>query len=834
MSAEEILQAYVDSYDEPRPFDPRHPEDGVLSRKADGLPPRPMNADETAAAAGLAGKDPRALDLLLTEVENGTGKPAEIKASFLYDVAAGKRKTDGLSADEAITVLERMNGGWNVPALVRLLDGGATAQKAKDALSRTVLIHNAFDAVAEKARNGNAAARELLESWAKAEWFSQRPQWDAETKVVVYKIPDDIEASTDFLSHSKGGHTRTDVPFHAKHYFMTREMLDELQALKAAHEGIPAALAADKIGTSSSRKSGMNNVEWNTGIENADTRGRPNKRTRAIVFAGSVLGPIFAKTAEDMGSVVLRVDTSALNTGDVVTIKWADGVLVNEQGETVSRFEKPDFDVLRAGGGTMFRMGRILTGKARRELGFYPPLPFETETADDRIRPMTAAQKVVAAAAGLKSVRAGQTVYARVGTAASQDTTGPMTVQELQGTLAAMTLAVPLFLQSQCHNAAAAFRTPAVVGANEKLVSFVRNIGGVALEMGDGIIHSWLNEMVVPDSVVVGGDSHTRVPTALSFPLGSGGIAEAAATGVTEITMPESVLVVLKGGFRKGITVRDLVNYLPYKAQKLFGGNVFEGSIIEYRRCGEPFAMIDVFKLTNSSAERSAAAAYFEQDAETVAAYVRESSLPAIDALIEKGYDGNGVLAGRRKELEAWLSRPVKASADEGAVYKAVVEIDLDEIDQPYVACPHTPDNVKPLSEVAGTPVGFGFIGSCMTGIKDFQAFEKMLRGKKTACEVWAAVPTKPMAERLEALSVLSSLRASGVRIEESGCSLCMGNQERVAGNRNVVTTSTRNFKARMGDEAAVYLAGAELEAAAVLNGAFPTPEQYFKAVNDD
>lgn len=834
MNAEDILQAYIDSCDEPRPFDAKHPEDGVLSRKADGLPPRPMNADETAAAVALAGKDPRALDLLLTEVENGTGKPAEIKASFLYDVAAGKRKTDALSADEAITFLEYMKGGWNVPALVRLLDNDETAQKAKDALSRTVLIHNAFDSVADRARNGNAAARELLESWARADWFEQRPAWEKETKVVVYKIPDDIEASTDFLSHSKGGHTRTDIPFHAKHYFMTREMYEELQSLKAASGDIPVALTAERIGTSSSRKSGMNNVEWNTGISNDDTRNQPNKRTRAIVFAGSVLGPIFAKTAEDMGSVILRVDTAVLKKGDVVTIDWAGGVLKNDKGDVVSSFERPDFDVLRAGGGTAFRMGRILTENARRELDFYPPLPFKTEKNEDVVRPMTAAQKVIAVAAGLKSVSAGQTVYARVGTVASQDTTGPMTVQELQGTLAAMKLAVPLFLQSQCHNAALAFRSPAVVAANDRLASFVRNIGGVALNMGDGIIHSWLNEMVVPDTVVVGGDSHTRVPTALSFPLGSGGVAEAAATGVTEITVPDSVLVVIDGEFKKGVTVRDLVNYLPYKALKLFGKNIFEGTIIEYRRSGKPFDMIDVFKLTNSSAERSAAAAYFEQDAETVAAYVKDSSLPVIDALIANGYDKNGVLAERRKALTDWLSRPVKAAADEGAVYKAVVHIDLNEIDQPYVACPHTPDNVKPLSELSGTPVGFGFIGSCMAGVRDFEAFERLLRGKKPVCPVRAAVPTKPAAKKLEEKGVLPSLRDSGVGIEESGCSLCMGNQERVAGAKNVLTTSTRNFKGRMGDDASVYLVSAELEAVAVLRGAFPTKEEYFKAVNDD
>ena len=410
-----------------------------------------------------------------------------------------------------------------------------------------------------------------------------------------------------------------------------------------------------------------------------------------------------------------------------------------------------------------------------------------------------------------------------------------MTVQELQGTLAAMKLSVPLFLQSQCHNAALGFRTPAVVGANKALIDFVKSIGGVALNMGDGIIHSWLNELVVPNTIVVGGDSHTRVPTALSFPLGSGGVAEAAATGVTEITVPDSVLVVLKGNFKRGITVRDLVNYLPYKARKIFGKNIFEGTMIEFRRIGAPFDMIDVFKMTNASAERSAAAAYFEQSPESVAAHLESRSLPIVEKMIERGYDNNGVLADRARALRAWIKKPEAVAADAGAVYAAVLEIDLGEIDQPYIACPHTPDNVKPLDEIAGTPAQFAFLGSCMSGEKDFAAFERLTRGvDKFPVEVWIAAPTRLIERDLERAQILRALENRGARVEISGCSLCMGNQERVKGEKNVLTTSTRNFKGRMGDAASVWLVSAQLEAVAVLNGAFPTADDYFKTVNEN
>lgn len=841
MNAEEILQSFYAAYDAAREFDPKHPEDGVLSRKRDGLPPRPMNAEETQACVSLLESGKRtaeALDLLLNRVPSGTGDAARVKAGFLKRIACGNATVDGFSPAAAVEHLGRMKGGWNVPALISLLENDKTAPAAVRALSRLVLIHQAIRNVADLYDAGNPHAKALLQSWARADWFSARKPLENETRLVVFKIPDDIEASTDFLSHSKGGHTRTDVPFHGKHYFMNAETLAELNALKSRFPDIPVALAADKIGTSSSRKSGMNNVEWNIGIENDDTLFQPDKKTRAVIFAGRVLGPIFAKTAQDMGSIIVRTDTDVLKTGDIVRAVWRTGEILNDAGEIVSTF-KPlnarELDYLRAGGATMFRMGRILTANAAEILGESFKPPYDEEQTPDVVRPMTAAQKVIAEAAGLKSVGAGQTVYARVDAAASQDTTGGMTVQELQGTLAAMKLSVPLFLQSQCHNAALGFRTPAVVGANKALIDFVKSIGGVALNMGDGIIHSWLNELVVPNTIVVGGDSHTRVPTALSFPLGSGGVAEAAATGVTEITVPDSVLVVLKGNFKRGITVRDLVNYLPYKARKIFGKNVFEGTMIEFRRIGAPFDMIDVFKMTNASAERSAAAAYFEQSPESVAAHLESRSLPIVEKMIERGYDNNGVLADRARALRAWIKKPEAVAADAGAVYAAVLEIDLGEIDQPYIACPHTPDNVKPLDEIAGTPAQFAFLGSCMSGEKDFAAFERLTRGvDKFPVEVWIAAPTRLIERDLERAQILRALENRGARVEISGCSLCMGNQERVKGEKNVLTTSTRNFKGRMGDAASVWLVSAQLEAVAVLNGAFPTADDYFKTVNEN
>ncbi|MBR1945035.1 MAG: bifunctional aconitate hydratase 2/2-methylisocitrate dehydratase [Alphaproteobacteria bacterium] len=838
MTAEEILQAYEKAYETPLPFDSKHPEDGTLSRRQDGLPPLPLNAEQTAACVELLEKGEwtdKVLSLLLNRIPAGTGDAAKIKAGFLGRVALEKINISGLTPEQAIEHLGYMRGGHNISVLIDLLTKQKTADRVVEVLSRLVLIHQAITDIARLYRTGSKHALKLLESWAKAEWFSKRSEFESETKLVVFKIPDEIEASTDFLSHSKGGHTRTDIPFHGKHYFMNKELLDELNALKAAHPMIPVALAADKIGTSSSRKSGMNNVEWNIGIENEDTRFLPDKKTRAVIFAGRVLGPIFAKTAEDMGSIIVRTNTDALRTGQIVRVLWKKGLILSENGDKVAEFPaltRNDFDMLRVCGATNFRMGRILTMAAQKILGKTYPLPYTENTVEVRECPMTAAQKIIAGAAGVKSVSVGQTVYAKVDTVASQDTTGGMTVQELQGTLAAMKLAVPLLLQSQCHNAAMRFRTESVVAANKKLTDYMHSIGGITLNMGDGIIHSWLNELVVPNTIVVGGDSHTRTPTALSFPLGSGGIAEAAATGVTEITVPGSVLVRLTGEFKQGITVRDLVNYIPYKAQKLLGKNVFEGSIIEFRRIGKPFDMIDVFKMTNASAERSAAAAYFEQEAQTVAEYVKNHSLPIIEQLIKAGYDNNGVLENRKKALEEYIENPRTVTADDKAKYVSVLDIDLSEIDQPYIACPHTPDNVKPLSELAGMPAEFCFIGSCMSGKKDFEAFERITRDmEKLACETWAAPPTRLIEAELK--KVLDVLKKRGVRVEVSGCSLCMGNQERVQGNRNVLTTSTRNFKARMGDEVSVYLVSAELEAAAAKTGTFPNVETYFKAVEN-
>lgn len=840
MNAEEILKAYEDAYEAAQKPDPNHPEEGTLSRKEDGLPPLPLNAEQTRAVVSLI-EEGRAdlIPLLLTQVSAGAGQAAQIKAAFLAKVAAGKLIVKGIQPNEAVTQLGYMKGGANIAALVDLLDVGDVAEKACETLSKLVLIHGCFDDVVKKCRENNVWAKKLMEAWADGVWFSKRAPVPDAFRAVVFKIPDEIEASTDFLSHSKGGHTRTDVPKHAKHYCMNAQMLEQVDALKRENPHSRLVLAADKIGTSSSRKSGMNNVEYVFGIENDDTRFLPAKKTQAVVFAGSVLGPIFGKTAEDMGSVIVRVDTSLFKTGDKIVVRLKDGVIENENGEKIASFafNRAQQDALRAGGATNLRMGKILTAKARAFLNKSGKLPFEMIENDKNaaVKPMTRAQKIIAKAAGLPFVSAGMTVTAAVDTVASQDTTGPMTVQELQETLCASQSCVPLFLQSQCHNAALRFRTPAVVGANENLVDFVKKAGGVALNMGDGIIHSWLNELVLPDTLVVGGDSHTRVPTALSFPLGSGGIAEATATGVTEITVPPSVSVEISGEFNTGITVRDLVNYIPYKALRLFGKNIFEGTVIEYKRIGAPFDMIDVFKLTNSSAERSAAAACFELDGDFVADYLKQNSIPVIEQMIARDYDTAGALAVRLEKMRAFAENPDMLKADENAVYAYTLKIDLSEIEEPYVACPHTPDNVAPLSGLSGERVDCCFIGSCMSGEKDFMAFERILSANETiAAEVWAAVPTRVKEADLKAKGILKSLAQKGVRLEVSGCSLCMGNQERIQGKKNVVTTSTRNFKARMGDEASVWLASAELEAVCAVSGRFPTVDEYMKAVKND
>ncbi len=840
LNAEEIMQMYESAYDAPRAFDPLHPQDGTLSRKQDGLPPLALNAEQVKACVSLLeqGKQTqKMLDCLLNRVCAGTSDAAAVKADFLGRVAKKQVLIKGLSEREAIDHLGYMKGGHNIAVLISLLQNDETAPAAVAVLSELVLIYQALDKVKCLYEAGNKYAAALLEAWARADWFTHRHALEDETELVVFKIPDDIEASTDFLSHSKGGHTRTDIPFHAKHYFMNEKLLTELEALKSAHPDTQVVLVADKIGTSSSRKSGMNNIEYNIGVENEDTRFQPDKKTRAIIFAGSVLGPIFAKTAQDMGSIIVRVDTDLFHTGDKIRVVWRTGEILSQTREKRASFvplKQEELDSLQAGGATVFRMGKILTAKASEIIGRKFPLPYGEPKGDDQDHPMSAAQKIIAKAAGLKSVRPSQTVYAKVDTVASQDTTGAMTVQELQGTLAAMQLAVPLFLQSQCHNAALGFRTPAVVEANKKLTDFIRKTGGITLNMGDGIIHSWLNELVVPNTIVVGGDSHTRTPRALSFPLGSGGIAEAAATGITQITIPESVLVRLKGEFIPGITVRDLVNYIPYKAQKLFGKNVFEGAIIEFQRTGSPFEMIDVFKMTNSSAERSAAAAYFEQDATILADYIREHSLPLIKRMIETGYDNHSVLENRCQALQAYLDDPQEVHFDDESVFKYVLEIDLEEIDQPYIACPHTPDHVKPLSELAGIPVEFCFVGSCMSGRTDFEDFERVTRPVQSLqAETWVAPPTRMIAYELQQAGILDALKERGGRVEISGCSLCMGNQERVQGRRNVLTTSTRNFKGRMGDEASVYLVSACVAATGALFGRFPALDEYFKAVKN-
>lgn len=843
MTASDILQDYFDSHTAVPKADPNHPDEPLLSRKEEGLPPLPLNEKQAAAVVERleAGeKEDELLPLLLNRVEPGTSPAAKVKAAFLRRVAAGETALKSLTPEDAVAHLGFMKGGYNIPALISLLEDERMAPAAVKALSERVLIYNFFDDVVRLYKEGNPYAAELLHSWAKAEWYTARPPIPERIETVVFKIPDSIEASTDFLSHSKGGHTRTDIPKHGRRYFMTPEMRAELEALKAANPGRQVVLAADKIGTSSSRKSGMNNVEWNTGIENEDTRFVPNKKTRALIFAGRTLGPIFGKTAKDMGSVIVRMDVDGLNTGDRLSVALAEGKAYAPDGRVMGTFSEPDaadLEMLRAGGGTNFRMGKILTANASRVLGEKYPLPYAVpDEAPAAVKPMTAAQKIIARAAGLKFVVPGMTVYAAVDTVGSQDTTGPMTVQELQGSLAAMKLAVPLFMQSQCHNAALGFRTAAVVDANRRLADFVREMGGIALNMGDGIIHSWLNEMVVPGTIVVGGDSHTRTPTALSFPQGSGGVAEAAATGVTEIVVPESVLVLLKGDLRPGVTIRDLVNYLPCKAKKVFGGegNIFEGRIIEFRREGAPLEMIDVFRLTNASAERSATAAYFEQNPQIVADYLKAWSIPLLKQLIAAGYDNGGVLEKRVAALQDWCASPSACRADDGASYSYVLSVDLDEIDQPYIACPHTPDNVKPLSELENVPAGFCFVGSCMSAYSDFTEFERVTRGTDTlAVETWMAPPTRITEARLKGEGIQDMLEKRGVRFEVSGCSLCMGNQERVSGERNVLTTSTRNFKGRIGDAASVYLVSSLLAATAARLGRFPTVSEYFEAVKN-
>ena len=811
--------------------------DHAAERAALGLPPLPLNPEQTAQLVDLlkappAGEEQTLLDLLENRVPAGVDQAAYVKAAFLADVANGKAGSPLVPPDKAVQLLGTMLGGYNVPALVELLDGDLS-QQAVAALSHTILMFDAFHDVEEKARAGNAAARQLLQSWADAEWFNNRKPLPQQIQCVVFKVPG--ETNTDDLSPAQEAWSRPDIPLHAKAMLVSKmpDGLATIEQLKA--KGLPLAYVGDIVGTGSSRKSAINSVQWHMG---EDIPHIPNKRTGGIVLGGKI-APIFFNTAEDSGALPIQCDVSRMNTGDVVTIYPFEGKVANAAGETISTFELAPLtmpDEVRAGGRIPLIIGRGLTTKARASLGLPPSTVFihPHPVADSR-KGYTLAQKMVGHACGLPEgvgIRPGAYCEPKTTTVGSQDTTGAMTRDELKE-LACLGFSADLVMQSFCHTAA--YPKPVDIKLQHELPEFMSSRGGVSLRPGDGIIHSWLNRMLLPDTVGTGGDSHTRFPIGISFPAGSGLVAFAAATGVMPLDMPESVLVRFKGKLQPGITLRDLVHAIPYVAiqkglltvEKKGKKNIFSGRILEIEGLDE-LTVEQAFELSDASAERSAAGCTIKLPEKAIAEYLR-SNITLLRWMISEGYGDARTMERRAQAMEAWLADPKLMEADKDAEYAEIIEIDLADINEPVLCAPNDPDDARLLSSVQGEKIDEVFIGSCMTNIGHFRAAGKLLEKVEGTLptRLWLSPPTKMDQHQLTEEGYYGIYGKAGARMEMPGCSLCMGNQARVEANSTVVSTSTRNFPNRLGDGANVYLASAELAAVASILGRLPTVEEY-------
>ncbi|MDX1594720.1 MAG: bifunctional aconitate hydratase 2/2-methylisocitrate dehydratase [Gammaproteobacteria bacterium] len=811
----------------------------VDERAAEGVPPLPLNADQVRDLAALLQDPPQGeeaflLELLTERVPPGVDDASKVKAEFLADVAAGRVTTPLVDRTRAVELLGTMLGGYNVQPLVDLLDDPDLAETAAAGLKKTLLIFDGFDGVADRAKAGNAAAKSVLESWAEAEWFTSKPEVPEAITVTVFKVPG--ETNTDDLSPAGDAWSRPDIPLHAKAMLKNR-MEDGLGTIETLKEkGHPVAYVGDVVGTGSSRKSATNSVLWLMGN---DIPHVPNKRQGGVVLGGKI-APIFFNTVEDSGALPIECDVDALETGDVITIRPYEGKITNEAGETVSTFELKTrvlLDEVRAGGRIPLIIGRTLTGQAREALGLPPSDVFRvSEQPADSGKGYTLAQKMVGRACGVEGVRPGAYCEPKMTTVGSQDTTGPMTRDELKE-LACLGFSADLVMQSFCHTAA--YPKPVDVNTHKTLPQFIQQRGGVALRPGDGVIHSWLNRMLLPDTVGTGGDSHTRFPIGISFPAGSGLVAFAAAIGVMPLDMPESVLVRFKGELQPGITLRDMVNAIPYQAiqdglltvEKKGKKNIFSGRILEIE--GLPDLKVEqAFELSDASAERSAGGCTIRLNEEPIIEYLR-SNVTLLRWMIREGYGDADALARRADAMEAWIADPQLLEPDADAEYAAVIEIDMNEIKEPLLACPNDPDDVKPLSEVMGTKIDEVFIGSCMTNIGHFRAAGKVLETSddQVATRMWIAPPTRMDESQLVDEGYYSTFGKAGARMEMPGCSLCMGNQARVAPGCTVVSTSTRNFPNRLGLGANVYLASAELAAVAGRMGKLPTPEEYLEQV---
>ena len=818
----------------------------VAERAALGIPPLPLSAKQTAELIELLKNPPKGeettlVDLITHRVPAGVDDAAKVKASYLAAVAHGTEKCALISREKATELLGTMLGGYNLTPLIDLLDDSAVAAVAADGLKKTLLMFDQFHDVKEKADKGNAHAKAVLQSWADAEWFTSRPEVPKSITLTVFKVTG--ETNTDDLSPAPDAWSRPDIPLHAlamlknKRDGITPEedgkrgpvkFIEDLRA-----KGNLVAYVGDVVGTGSSRKSATNSVLWFTG---EDIPFVPNKRFGGVCL-GSKIAPIFYNTMEDAGALPIELDVSQMNMGDTVELRPYEGKALKD-GKVIAEFTVKSevlFDEVRAGGRIPLIIGRGLTGKAREALGLPPSTLFRLpKNPTAKAKGFSLAQKMVGRACGLpegQGVLPGTYCEPKMTSVGSQDTTGPMTRDELKD-LACLGFSSDLVMQSFCHTAA--YPKPVDVKMHHELPEFISNRGGIALRPGDGIIHSWLNRMLLPDTVGTGGDSHTRFPIGISFPAGSGLVAFAAATGVMPLDMPESVLVRFKGKMQPGVTLRDLVHAIPLYAikaglltvEKKGKKNIFSGRILEIE--GLPDMKVEqAFELSDASAERSAAGCTVRLNKEPIIEYIN-SNIVLLKNMIAQGYADARTIGRRIKAMEAWLANPQLLAPDADAEYAAVIEIDLAEITEPIVCCPNDPDDAKTLSDVAGAKIDEVFIGSCMTNIGHFRAASKLLEGKKDIpVKLWMAPPTKMDAHQLTEEGHYGVFGAAGARMEMPGCSLCMGNQAQVKEGATVMSTSTRNFPNRLGKNTNVYLGSAELSAICSKLGRIPTKAEY-------
>ncbi|MCP5020985.1 MAG: bifunctional aconitate hydratase 2/2-methylisocitrate dehydratase [bacterium] len=812
----------------------------VAERATQGIPPLPISPDQMTSLAELlenppAGEEEFLMNLLTERVPAGVDGASQVKCEFLTAITSGERTSPLISKTRAVEILGTMLGGYNVGSLVHLLEDAELGALAADQLKNTLLVAEAFKDIEAKGQAGNANAQAVMQSWADAEWFTSRPPVADAITLSVFKVVG--ETNTDDLSPAPDAWSRPDIPLHG------------LSMLKIPREGITNAIGqieelekggkavayvGDVVGTGSSRKSATNSVLWHMGD---DIPHIPNKRAGGVCLGGKI-APIFFNTMEDSGALPIECDVSKMNMGDVITVLPHEGKIVNAAGEVVTTFELKTevlLDEVQAGGRIPLIIGRTLTSLARKSLGLGTSEAFRASpTAPETGKGYTLAQKMVGKACGLPGVRPGTYCEPTMSTVGSQDTTGPMTRDELKE-LACLNYAADLVVQSFCHTAA--YPKLVDVDTHSTLPHFMHIRHGIALKPGDGIIHSWMNRMLLPDQVGTGGDSHTRFPLGISFPAGSGLVAFAAALGMMPLDMPESVLVRFKGELQPGMTLRDMVNAIPYAAiqsgdltvAKAGKKNIFSGRILEIE--GLPNLRVEqAFELSDSSAERSAGGCTIKLNKEPIVEYLK-SNITLLRSMVKAGYQDAETLEHRAKKMEEWIASPELLSADEDAEYAQVIEIDMSAITEPLLACPNDPDDVKTLADVAGTKVDEVFIGSCMTNIGHFRAASELLKanGKTVPSRLWIVPPTKMDEKLLIGEGRYSTFAASGARTEMPGCSLCMGNQARVAASSTVVSTSTRNFPNRLGDGADVYLASAELATVASILGRIPTFDEYME-----